>query len=65
MNEKTLKTMCKEKNLDFDLVVYNIGHRIQDLRLYKGEIFKPWIWIGSKPKYQYLAQYEIKLEDCV
>lgn len=65
MNEKTLRKICKEKNINFDDFVENCGWQISELRLYKGEIFKPYIYHCGKPFYKYLAQYQIILEDCV
>lgn len=65
MKKETLKKICESKKLDFETVLHNCGWNVEELRLYKGEIFKPAFFVGGKPQYQYLAQYEIALEDCI
>lgn len=65
MNKQTFKKLCEQKGLDAETVAYNCGHRIEDLKLYKGEIFKPCYFVGGYPKYEFIAKYEIKLEDCI
>ena len=65
MNIKTFKKICDAKNLNSEDVLYNCGYDINELRLHKGEIFKPCFYIGGKPKYEYIAKYEVILEDCI
>lgn len=65
MKYETFKKICSEKKLDFETVEYNCGFAIKDLKLYKGEIFKPCFYINGKPSYKFLAQYEIDFADCV
>lgn len=66
MNKETLKTICEEKNLNFDDVVYNCGHEIENLKLHKGKIYTPYLkGAFNKPIFKYTSEYELILEDCI
>lgn len=65
MNKVKFENICQEKNLNPEVVLYNCGYDLEDIKLHGGKTYKPFGYFGGKPKYIFDAQYEIILEDCV
>lgn len=63
MNKEKFKKICKENNLNYENIKYNLNYGIKDLRLYKNKIFRPMFYISGMPKYEYIAKYQINLKD--
>lgn len=68
MNTETFKKICKKmgyKEEDIELIKYNCGYFIEELKCLKNKIYKPKCYINGKPIFEFKKEYEIVLNDCI